>query len=712
MAGETPDSVKQFLLRWRTHAAAAWHASRSRAAAWRERQRGRKWPWAVGIVFGTLAALVLALVLIPGNAYRGIAGDYLSAKMNRPVRIVGDLHMHLFSTRPSVEVNGLEIDNPAWAAQWSKQARMANVQRLRVVAKLWPLLRGDLELPLLRIDNPTVVLLRDSMDRANWRFDPETPSKEATKLPPIERFLINNGVLTAVDQTRKLTFEGTVNSAEQGESGKSAFALVGQGRLNRAPFSAEVHGGPLLNVDENKPYQFTADVRAAATHVTAEGAVSHPFDFGGIVAALTVSGSDMADVYYLTGLTFPNTPPYRVSGKLTRDGNKYRLESMTGRVGDSDLAGWLAVDATNERPYLTADLKSRMLDFDDLGPLFGLPPSTGAGETASPEQKVEAVQAAVRANAPIPRVLPDAALQVERVRQMDADVTYAAETVKSRDFPLRHASVHVLLDHGVLKLSPVSFTFSRGKLTGIATINAQGPVPVSDVDMRFTDLRLEQFFPAAKGGEPMLEGMFEARARLHGTGDSIRKTAATASGQVTAVVPQGKIRKTIAELLGINVGSALIPLITGDESQTGLRCAIASFEAKNGVLHARRFVIDTDVVRARGEGVIDLKDEALNLELKGEPKKIELLRLIAPITIDGHLAKPRIGIEPGQAAVQGGIAAALATFAAPLAAILPFVNPGLAKDANCAALLTDAKARGAPVKQSQVKRHTIKEAQR
>ena len=34
----------------------------------------------------------------------------------------------------------------------------------------------------------------------------------------------------------------------------------------------------------------------------------------------------------------------------------------------------------------------------------------------------------------------------------------------------------------------------------------------------------------------------------------------------------------------------------------------------------------------------------------------------------------------------------------PLAVILPFVDSGLAKDANCAALIADGAAEGAPVK--------------
>jgi hypothetical protein len=51
------------------------------------------------------------------------------------------------------------------------------------------------------------------------------------------------------------------------------------------------------------------------------------------------------------------------------------------------------------------------------------------------------------------------------------------------------------------------------------------------------------------------------------------------------------------------------------------------------------------------------------------------------------LRSPEIGVEAGEAAGQGGLAALLGSLVAPLAAVLPFVDAGLAEDANCAALL-------------------------
>ena len=59
-------------------------------------------------------------------------------------------------------------------------------------------------------------------------------------------------------------------------------------------------------------------------------------------------------------------------------------------------------------------------------------------------------------------------------------------------------------------------------------------------------------------------------------------------------------------------------------------------------------------------------------------------------------------MKAGPIIAQAGIGAALGAFAAPLAAILPFLAAGGNHDADCAALLTEARSTGAPVKLAQV----------
>ena len=85
------------------------------------------------------------------------------------------------------------------------------------------------------------------------------------------------------------------------------------------------------------------------------------------------------------------------------------------------------------------------------------------------------------------------------------------------------------------------------------------------------------------------------------------------------------------------------------------------------------------------------------MTVSGKPKKFRLGRLRTPITLTGSFSHPSIGIKAGPALAQGGIAAALG-FLSPIAALLPFVDPGLAKNADCVALSTEASQASAPVK--------------
>jgi uncharacterized protein involved in outer membrane biogenesis len=195
-----------------------------------------------------------------------------------------------------------------------------------------------------------------------------------------------------------------------------------------------------------------------------------------------------------------------------------------------------------------------------------------------------------------------------------------------------------------------------------------------------------------------VEGVMQARAQLHGRGDTVHAAASDANGRVVIVIPRGKIRQAFAELLGINVANGLYLLLSKDQRETDLRCAVAAFDVRNGVMQVSNAVFDTGVVRAEGKGEIDLKNETVNLRLDGKSKKPRILRVWAPITLQGTLLHPKPGVDAGKAAGQVGIAAALGAVISPLAVILPFLEPGLAKDADCAALIEEAKAQGAPVK--------------
>ena len=98
----------------------------------------------------------------------------------------------------------------------------------------------------------------------------------------------------------------------------------------------------------------------------------------------------------------------------------------------------------------------------------------------------------------------------------------------------------------------------------------------------------------------------------------------------------------------------------------------------------------------QGAGAINLGRELIDMRLQGKPKNFQIFRLRSPITVTGNLAHPDMGISATAVVTQGAIGLGLGAIN-PLAAILAFIDPGLADDANCGALLATARSQGAPV---------------
>jgi hypothetical protein len=208
--------------------------------------------------------------------------------------------------------------------------------------------------------------------------------------------------------------------------------------------------------------------------------------------------------------------------------------------------------------------------------------------------------------------------------------------------------------------------------------------------MSLRNVDLQQFKPKS-GKEAPLEGELLGRIKMRGSGTSVHKTAAGAEGDITLVIPNGEMREAFAELMGIDLARGLGLILAKNEQETAVRCGVANFKADSGILRASTLLIDTTHVLVTGQGQIDLKTEALDLSLRGRPKEARVFRLRTPITLRGSLLQPKIGVQPGKLAAQTGGAVALGALLTPVAAILAFVDAGLAKDANCAALISQAE---------------------
>jgi hypothetical protein len=390
----------------------------------------------------------------------------------------------------------------------------------------------------------------------------------------------------------------------------------------------------------------------------------------------------------VTGIVLPDSPPYRLAGRLRHEGNDWIFDPFDGKVGDSDLAGSLTYSKGGKRPFLKANLKSKVLDFNDLGPIIGAPPDTGPGETANPEQRAKAAQRAAEQ-----RLLPDGKFGTETWGRMDADVRLEALRVtRPRQLPIDKLSTHLVLEDSVLRLQPLTFGIADGRITSHITLDGRKKPMRGEIKADVQGLHLAPLFPTVKAMQDAL-GTLYGRADLVGHGESVASLLGTSNGRMILAVDGGRIKALLDALIPLQLVEVVM-LLGRDSEQVELRCAIGGFDVKDGIAKADNFVVDTENTMIKVAGTVDLKHETIDLEAAPYPKEAGILSLRTPLELKGPMRSPKAHPKPGPLIARAAGALALAAIN-PVLAVLATYETGPGKDTDCGKLLAEAKQKGA-----------------
>ncbi len=614
-------------------------------------RRALKW------TIGTLAALIVviallasALALMDANHLRGFLIRTMAAHTGRQIRIDGPLQVHLLSRTPSVIAQQVSIDNPPWMPA----GVFAQIGTLSFSFDLWPLFSNSFVFRTLEMQGAILHLTRDADGHSNWQT--HAPGSGSSTGPPLIHSLsAPDAQVDLDDQRRHLKFNGTVSAQElAGSAAQPPLRIDGSGQLNGRPVTFRIDADPLAGVQRGQPYGFEFTERSSGSRLSGRGRLPQPFDFHMLEGTFEAAGEDLKDLYFLIGISMIDTGAYRLSGKFARDGKHFRYADLLASSGQSDVHGTVSIDTTGGDARLDADLSSQVLRTVDLG-------ARAAGRDASAE-------------AGKPWLLSDTELPLTGIRRDDAVINYHAQRFEAGRTSLHALAAHVTIDHGVLVIAPLSAAFPEGKVNGRVRFDATRQEPTAALDLHFADLQIGQFERQDKG-PPALDGLLRAHVTLTGHGSSIHQLAAASNGTVTALLPQGVIRASFAELTGMDLARGLGMLLSKDRKDVAVRCAAANFQDHDGTLSAQRLVIDSEPVLITGTGQIHLDTDTLDLALHGRPKSLRLLRWHSPVVIRGTLQHPSVSIDAHQAG-------------------LAIVDRGDAQQVDCGALLNQAKADG------------------
>lgn len=643
---------------------------RKRANRRHDRHSRKGW-----IVLGVIVAFFVVLWLIwDWNWFKGPIERRVEAATGREFSIDGNLGVDVFWP-PTITADGIRLSN----VPWSDDAQMLELERVEFRIEVWPLLRGDVVLPFVTLRKPRLVLERNAELAANWQFDgtPPAEDKEPMELPTIRALTIDDGELVVRESSLRTNLRLDLDSGEpSGEDALAPLLVSGEGTYRDFPFTLDGKvESPLALQDEDNPYAVSMTAKAGDTTAKASGQLYSPLQFHDFDVNFSLKGSDLADLYPLAGIALPQTPPYALDGRLQRDGLTWYYRSFTGKVGDSDLAGDVIVDTAAERPMFTAKLTSKTLDFDDLAGFLGLPPSSGEGETAAPEQAREGAALAAQ-----DKVLPQAEYRLEKLRAMDADVTLEAAQVIAPPLPIEALSGHLTLDDGLLRLKPLNLRAAGGRVESFVSLDGSRDPIVMDSQISLVGLQLPKLFPNAELTEDST-GRIGGRFVLKGTGNSVAQMLASSNGEVGMVMGRGQISNLLLELAGLDLQEALRFLL-GKDRIIPVRCAYADFGVEDGVMTARQFAFDTTDTVLYAEGQVDLGEETFELTLRPQPKDKSLVSLRSPLRVGGTFRNPSVLPKAGPLVLRG-VAAAVLYSIAPPAALLALLETGPGEDSQC-----------------------------
>jgi len=363
------------------------------------------------------------------------------------------------------------------------------------------------------------------------------------------------------------------------------------------------------------------------------------------------------------GIAFPETTPYTTRGRLVKGDNMIRYEKFTGKVGESDLAGTLQFDLGGKRAFMHGDLDSKVLDLADLGALVG---------TDQPRE----------------RVLPDTPFDSDRWDSIDADVRIKAGSIRRpKQLPLEGLDTHIQMKDKVLSLAPLEFGLAGGRIAGTVKLDGQKDPIAATTDLRVRDLSLPKLMPTIKESEASI-GDINGLIQLAGSGDSVADMLGSSNGKVGIYLDGGRISRFMMELVAMDVWGAARVKLQGDQP-VDIRCAIADFGVKNGVMNTNAFVFDTQVVNVEGTGSVNLKNESMDLTLNPHPKDKSIASLNSPLYIRGTFSAPKVAPDWKRLGTKS-IGALAMGIINPLLAVLPLMKEGKDKDSPCAALIAEA----------------------
>jgi hypothetical protein len=410
--------------------------------------------WLLAGIFGLILILVLAVILIPDNTWRGPIAWASEKFAGHKIEILGSLDLDLQFKEKSFAVKATRLSiEPADKSYYFETRDLEFVSNLPI----------GRDLAIERVFLKTGRLVWDGVPRkkpsaqdiANERHREEKDETDweqlLNKVPQVKSASLQNFAIQ-IRQPGKPIVKSFIKELHV-ETGR-ALAYVkasADGEVSSLPVKANIETGALktLVVKKELPAKVNVDLDVAGNRFVL--GVSHLPQTQVSRFELEIVAKDLARLYQFAGFANKDLEEVTLTLAGKVDGGKtWAIPNWEASVGKSRLGGFLYMDL--ERKDVKAELVSSLIQFADFGKMIPLGEEVAAGpgqkKSTDSKQKEPAEQSDL-ANM-IKEWTVDLRLEVQR---------YRGPYIEKY---LRSANLQTKLSDGVLAIEPLNVTSATG----------------------------------------------------------------------------------------------------------------------------------------------------------------------------------------------------------------------------------------------------------
>jgi len=425
----------------------------------------------------------------------------------------------------------------------------------------------------------------------------------------------------------KLHYQTTImgQPVDLGLTGFEAGAGPGEGLqvsasalLNGMPVQMTLQAEPLAHLLQRPtgPWRhLAAELRGGDIRFQASGSIKQPFEARGFDVDYTLSGAKIDTLLPLFDLVLPLEGAYSLSGHFADLPDRFVLDELKIRAGNSDIGGRISVYQGQPRPRVVANLKSEQIYLSKLLPVSEAEAAPGAEH----------------------RVIPDYNLPVERMREIDGELEFKGKRLRTTAGDLGDISFKATLKDGVFRMEPFQVRGWAGALIeSDGLIDASQDPPTVEWNWFARQLNYGVLLEQA-GFAETVEGTIDVTLRLSGKGRTRREFLGDADGQLLIVGQEGRFGSRRLDLWGSALITTMLSREWHSEDVTDLNCMVARIGIEDGVASSDKFIVDTQRITIAATGTLDLETETLNLIVAPRPKRATLVALTSPVHVSGTL---------------------------------------------------------------------------